>query len=414
VLGLSKILALLSAAVIARYFDRETSGIVFFVTGIVSLSISITTLGLAASSSYYYSRNLRRGRHARNWQVFHLALLIAILPSAIIAFLALSMEEARDELSMLIVPILAVSCFMAAIRQISKMFFTIENRRDWSLIHDSVTYNFLIILTIVGWSFLQGGGQLGAVTGLIAILIASSLAGAFAIWHTIRMLTADRGPFEVNRIPSRRYTIALMAISLPSMVAQGSALILNKIDVLLIGPLAGAVEVGTYSVAIRMTFLSGVLTEVIALFLAPKIIAIGASGNRNKQWEILKLATKLQFAALLITTIPIIVFHKQIITLIFGAGYIDVSTTYLIMQAGKTLTAIFSPVIALFTALGFNREMAKVAVIVAIINVGLNLWLIPLYGATGAAISGTIALVIMFGNYIRLTFEIRRRARMAK
>ena len=412
ILGVSKVLALLASAVIARYFDRETSGMVFFVTGIVTLSVSVSTLGLASASSYYYSRNLRRRRHARNWQIFNLSLLFAVIPSIVLALIGLLLEDARSELAAFMVPILAFSCFMAAVRRMSNMIFTIENQRGWSLVHESATYNLVIILTIVAWSALQGGGRVGPVAGLLAVLIASALAGIFAIWHTFHKLTAGRGPFYQMRLPSLRYISVLLAIALPSMVAQGSALILNKIDVVMIGPLAGAIEVGNYSVAMRVTYLAGLMTEIVALFLAPKIIAIGAGGDRVKQWQILKLATIWQVGGLLVTVIPLILFRNQIITLIFGAEYLDVAETYLILQIGKITTAIFLPAIALFTALGYNRDMAKVAVIAAVMNLALNFVLIPRFGANGAAAATSVSLIVLFCNYVHLSLRVRRLAQI--
>ncbi len=414
VLGVSKVAALLVAATIARFFDRETSGVIFFVTGVATLSVSITTLGLAAASSYYYSRNLRRARHGRNWQVFNLSLVIAVVPSILLGFFALAMEETRGSTGVLIFFVLAVSCFAFAIRQMAKMIFTIENRRDWSIIHDSITYNVVTILAIVAWGLARGSRELSLMTGLVAVLAASVIAGGLAFWHVQRKLTRDRGPFAMSSFPNRRYIGVLMAISIPSMIAQGGGLLLNKIDVVMIGPMAGPVEVGTYSVAMRVTYLAGILTEIIALFLAPKIIAMGASGDREGQWRILKLATGLQAAALAITTIPLVLFREQIITLIFGKDFIDVSSTYLILQIGKTMTALFAPVIALFTALGYNREMAKAAVVAALINVALNFGLIPRWGANGAAWATTLALVIMFVNYLWLTWTIRNAARTAR
>lgn len=412
VLGVSKLAALLASAVIARYFDREISGVLFFVTGMVTLSISVTTLGLAAASSYYYSRNLRRARHGRNWQIFNLSLAVAALPSLLLALFSLTMEETRGHLAPLIMLVLAVGCFMAAIRQMAKMIFTIENQRAWSIVHDSITYNLLLMATIMVWGLVRGH-DLGLIAGLVAVLAASGVAGVFAIWHTRRKLTQGRGPFEMRVFPSRRYMGVLMAISLPSMIAQGSALMLNKIDVVMIGPLAGPVEVGSYSVALRVTFLAGVLTEVVALFLVPRIIAIGAGGDRQKQWQILKFATGLQVTALAITTVPLVIFREQIISLIFGPAYVDVAPTYLVLQMGKTLTAIFGPVIALFTALGYNREMAKAAVCAAAVNLALNFFLIPRWGAEGAAFATSIALVILFANYLWLAWRIRAAARAA-
>ncbi|WP_126979476.1 polysaccharide biosynthesis protein [Frigidibacter oleivorans] len=185
-------LALLSATIIARYFDRETSGVVFFLTGLITLSVSVSTLGLSTASSYYYSRNLRRGRHVRNWQIFNLSMLVAIFPSIIVALMALLMEEARQSFGGIAVLVLAVSCFMGAMRQMAKMIFTIEDRRDISILHENITYNALLIVMIVGLSLIHSGSALQGSAGLAAVLVASVGSGVFAVWHTLRKLRMRR------------------------------------------------------------------------------------------------------------------------------------------------------------------------------------------------------------------------------
>ncbi|MFQ8432854.1 oligosaccharide flippase family protein [Amaricoccus sp. W119] len=414
VLGVSKLLALLSSVVIARFFDRETSGVIFFVLGIGPLSVAITTFGLAAASSYYYSRNLRRERYGRNWQIFNLSLLVAIPPSVLLGFFALTMEETRGAIGPLIFFVIATSCFAAAVRQMVKMIFTIEHHRDWSIVHDSITYNAVIVLAVVVWSLVRGSRELSLMTGLIAILMASIIACGLAIWHARRQLSDGRGPFAIGAFPRRRYIAVLMAIAIPSMIAQGGGHLLNKVDVVMIGPMAGPVEVGAYSVAMRTSYIAGLLAEVVLIFLAPKLIAIGASGDRVAQWRILKFAMTLQAAALAVVTIPLVIFAEPVIALIFGRQYTDVATTYLILQAGRTLTGLFSPIIALFTALGHSRELARAAVVAAGANVAFNLFLIPLWGAQGAALGTSIALTILFLNYIRLAWRIRGQALAAQ
>lgn len=414
VLGVSKVLALLSSVVIARFFDRETSGVLFFVLGVAPLSIAVTTFGLAAASSYYYSRNLRRGRHGRNWQIFNLSLLVAIPPSALLGLFALTMEETRGAIGPLIFFVIAMSCFAASVRQMARMIFTIENHRGWSLVHDSITYNAVIVLAVVVWSLVRGSHDLSLLTGLIAILSASIIACGLAVWHVKRKQSGGRGPFAAATLPSRRYIAVLMAIAIPSMIAQGGGHLLNKVDVVMVGPMAGPVEVGAYSVAMRASYISGLLAEVVLMFLAPRLIAIGASGDRLAQWRILKLAMGLQAAALAVVTIPLVIFREPVIALIFGQQYRDVATTYLILQAGRTLTGLFSPIIALFTALGHSRDLARAAVVAAVVNVGLNLFLIPRWGAQGAALGTSLALTILFLSYLRLALRVRRGAQEAR
>ncbi|WP_165225734.1 oligosaccharide flippase family protein [Affinirhizobium pseudoryzae] len=408
VLGISKVMALLSSVIVARSFDKDVSGVIFFVTGIVTLSVAVTTLGLTASASYHYARNLYRGRFSRNWQTFNFALVVAVAPSIVLALLALTMEEARGELAVYIVPVLAISCFMAAARQMAKMFFTIEKKREWSLVHDSITYNIGLVVCILA---LWGAGP---VAGLAAVLVASVTSGLFSVWHLAQLLRRDgRGPFN-RHFPPRRYASLLIAISIPSMVAQGSAIILNKIDIVMLGPLSDAAQVGDYSVAMRMTYLAGIISEVVNIFMAPRIIAAGASRDPAAHWRIFKLSFALQAASVAVISVPLMVFASDIVTLLFGAAYQSAVPTYLILQAGKLLTVAFAPSILLFTSLGYNREMAKVAVVVAILNIVLNLALIPLWGAVGTATATLISLALMAVNYVRISHEIYTKASRVK
>lgn len=185
-------------------------------------------------------------------------------------------------------------------------------------------------------------------------------------------------------------------------------MVLNKIDIVMIGPFAGTLEVATYAVAMRLTYVSGLLSEILSLILAPMLINIGASSDHQRKWDLVKKVIIFQTFSTALIAVLIAFYHKFIIFTIFGEGYSDASSVFLILLIGKSLTCIFAPILILFTAMGYSGNLARVAIGVAIFNLTLNFLLIPSYGAVGAAVATSASLSFMFLNFIRITSRIHR------
>lgn len=398
-LALSKGLALLAAVIIARQFDRQVSGLLFFVTGLVALSLSFTTLGLTASASYHYARNLARRRFARNRQALHLVLVVALLPSMAFGLLALAMPEARETAAAGLVFAVALTCFLAAIRQWAKTVLAIEGQRQWSLVHDGLLFNAVLLPGLLLLPERTAGAT------LIVLILAALIAGLPALWHAASL---SHGPSS-RRLPPLRYSNRLLAIGLPAMAAQGSALLLNRLDVVMLGPLSTAGAVADYAVAMRLTYMAGLPAEIAGLLLMPHLAAAAASRDRARQWRLLRLAMLSQALAVGLVALPLMLFAGDVITLVFGASYLSAVPVFLLLHAGKILTGIFSPALTLFTGLGYSAMLARTNLAAASVNLALNAALIPAWSAKGAAVATLVSLSMMAFRYAAIAREIHRR-----
>lgn len=94
--------------------------------------------------------------------------------------------------------------------------------------------------------------------------------------------------------------------------------------------------------------------------------------------------------------------------LIFGQQYTDASLFKLLIVAVFFSMILRTPLGGLLTAIGKAKQNSIIALITLVIGIGLNLYLIPLYGAKGAAyatifsffLSGTLSLGY-FLNYLK-------------
>lgn len=400
-LGLSKGAALFSSIAIARIFpDKDLSGAVFFITGFVVLSMPFSTFGISAASNFFIPRNIRRGRHARNLQMIHLAAVVAILPSLLFGIIATYLgEDGLPNAIILTIICIFLSCYFSAFRQLAKQYMTLSGNRSWGLVHESISFNAALIGCFLVLP------EKNIEYALIAVVFASIFSGALAYTHVARnnyRLSTKSSPL----LASRKYSLRILGVSFPSMIAQGGTALLNKIDVIMIAPLAGIAAVADYSVALRITYITTAAGEILIALAVTKLGQLSASGDKKALWNYLKRMTLIQTVLVLISAIPLLVFSEQIITMIYGESYRTAATPFLLLQIGKIFTGVFAPALIVFTAIGLNKSLARATVVAAIVNIAVNFALVPTYGATGAAIATLVALLILCASYARLMINI--------
>ncbi len=396
--GLSRLAAFGVVLVVARTLERDLAGTFLFITGLAALGAIVAPLGINTAAAYYYQRNVGRNRRHRNRQILRVAALLAVPACLVISLFALTVAEIREGGDFAIVYAILVLCMLfATARQIARGFLLAEGHRASSALHESLIYNGLLLALLP-----LAPPALMPLLGVL--LVASAISGVAAL------LVADRsaggGTVPGAAFPPLRYGAAILALSLPSMVAQGGALILNRIDVLLIGPLAGPADIADFNVVFRLTYLVSSVPELLVYVMGPRLMQRSAAAAPVA--ADLTRSIVLSSAIVLAVSLPLLVFPGQILELLFGPSYGHLGPTLVVLLAGKMLTAAFGPAVILFTSLGLNRRLARVAILAAVVDIALGLALIPRWGAFGAAIATTVALAILAANYSWLTWSLAR------
>ena len=159
------------------------------------------------------------------------------------------------------------------------------------------------------------------------------------------------------------------------------------------GETAAFAEVGQYSVALRMAEALGFLPVIVQKTLAPAITK-ARTLDADLYKDRLLNQYRLMFGLFLVTAIPMFLFAKPMIILLFGSEY---------APAGYLLS-LFA-VRLFFTNMGtgkgsyiVNESLFKYSLITAIIgaltNIGVNLWLIPTYKSIGAIWATIISFMV--------------------
>ncbi|MEP4196179.1 MAG: flippase [Aliishimia sp.] len=217
----------------------------------------------------------------------------------------------------------------------------------------------------------------------IGLYIAASVTavgfGAFWIRRKLPQEMAEAEPIYTLR--------SWMRIAFPALVGTSSKLLMNKTDVLMLAPLATMADVGLYGAALRVTSIQTAPVVVLSTVITARISEAFAAGRDAQGKRLFYLAYG--FAAIYATAFAVLVilFSETVIISLFGAAYAEGATVLSILAVAQIGSAVNTPASAFMLMTGREGAFGKMTSFALVINVALNLWLIPTMGAEGAALA---------------------------
>ena len=164
-----------------------------------------------------------------------------------------------------------------------------------------------------------------------------------------------------------------------------------RIDIFLISFFINDVAVGIYSIAVLLAERIWLISQSVATVLFARVVNLANDKDKNNFTSLVARNTLLITA---ISGVTLAIFSQWIITLLFGVDYEDSVWPFLYMLPGIVLFSMSKVLSNDFSGRGYPEINTYIAFIVASINIGLNMYLIPLLGISGAAISTSASYVV--------------------
>ena len=173
--------------------------------------------------------------------------------------------------------------------------------------------------------------------------------------------------------------------------------VFNSADITMLGLIKGDVEVGYYSTAVKITHLINQIISSILWVAMPQLSKLFMEEDFENINKILRKIF-IGFISLgLPCAIGCICLSKEIVEIIGGQNYIDAALPLVILMIGFIFDLVGGAFLGNMILLPSKREdkYMKICVTSTILNVVLNYFLIPKWGAAGAASTTSIAYLIM-------------------
>ncbi len=308
--------------------------------------------------------------------------LIALL-AAVIYYLAPQLGTEKTITYFFALPLIAVIA-LTTLREASLRAF---KHVALSYIPDSIVRPLILGLSalILFWF----SGQLVSASQLMLLSFISILS-AFALggYWLYRAL-----PVVVYQAKAVYHTTTWIKVSLPLFFISGMNLILRRTDIVMLDLFQGETLAGLYSVASRLADLASFGLVAVNTITAPMISELYNKGEHKELQNIITLAARGIFVITVLVSLVMIVAGTFLLGL-SGQDYTVAYIPLLILLAGQAVNALSGSVGFIMTMTGHQNQAAVIIASGALLNILLNIILIPAYGMNGAAIATAVTTAL--------------------
>ena len=185
----------------------------------------------------------------------------------------------------------------------------------------------------------------------------------------------------------------LLKISIPLMFAQSVQFIMAWTDKLMLGSMSTSEEVGIYHTAFKLSMFATVALMSINSIASPKFAEMYAKNDMKGLRKIIRQSTKMIFW----TSVPLVIIFfmfPEFLLGLFGEEFKVGVNAFILLSCGKLFSSFSGSVGNILQMTGNQNILAKILFFAAILNIVLNLYLIPKYGIDGAALASVISIVV--------------------
>ena len=390
ILAFNRFFTLLIGIILARTLGAKGYGIYAYAFAIMSLLTLFAEFGMpnlvmreVAANKAKRQWGVLRGLLRRSWQWVLLAATLVLLFSLLIGWYWV--VEYDNSLSLTLIIMLLMLPFAALTKTIAgalRGLHCVVMGQSVEMLLRPIFVTIGITTLFYLWPSFRHP-EYAMLVQLIAVLIVL-VVGISSLRHNMPIPARKAQPVYHNR--------QWLGSAAPFVLIGGAMIINSQTDILMLGWMRSTQEVGLYRVAAQgatlMTF--GLLSA--SAVVSPHFSRLHAQGNLKQLMHIYSRTRFLNFMITLPIAMVIIVFGGKLTSFVFGEEFIDSYVPLAILTIGYLVNIFFGPVGSLLTMTGFEKNTARILWQTAVINVTLNIALIPSFGMIGGAIATAVSL----------------------
>ena len=184
----------------------------------------------------------------------------------------------------------------------------------------------------------------------------------------------------------------VLNISYPMLLASSVGLIVGWIDTFMLGYFTDERAVGIYNIAFKVAFISSFLLTTINTVISPRIAKLSAEQNKEELRKLVRKVSKILFIGASLIFLGTIL-NMDLILSLFGQEFTQGTLALALLLVGQFISSYSGPVAILLQMTGHEKIFMYISIAAMLINVVLNLILIPKYGYVGAAAASAFTLI---------------------
>jgi O-antigen/teichoic acid export membrane protein len=396
---------------VTRHFSKPVAGAFFTAISLFLIVEAVASLGANVGAVNFIARLRRLGHEARIPTILRAAIIPVLVVSVACAVVMLLL--ARPLADVLLhghlgqgaspvtvaqaLRVLALALPFAAL--VDTLLGAARGYRDMRP---------TVVIDRIGRSSGQMIGVLIAVlAGSVALLAplwaVSYVPAAFAAWFWLRRIRRRQQPGAVPQADGGAVSAGAGVASAtfggfwrftgPRAVANLAQITIQRIDIVLVAIMRGPAAAAIYTAATRFLVAGQFANAAISMSAQPRFAELFAVGDRRGAGVIYRVTT----AWLIVLTWPLYllaVIYGPVVLSLFGHSYRAGHLVMVILGLTMLLATACGQVDMVLITTGRSSWSLANGLMAVVVNVTLDLLLIPRYGITGAAIGWAAAIVV--------------------
>lgn len=388
------ILGFLQRVLIARHYSQAEYGIFSLTFVLLNIFAVLATLGLQEGTprqiAYYKGKGDMKKVKGIVISSIELSIIAGIIFSLILFWGSrfMSTELFHEEMLSTTLKIIAIALpffiLVNIFTAVARGFNDVRPRVYFQNILRNVLFIvLLIIITWLGLSFLE------VIYAFSFSIIISCILLAFYITRKIFLSITKEKDYSVFSMRKE-----LLFFSFPLLAVTMLNMIMNWTDTLMLGYFKSSSVVGLYNAAFPLAQLIPVALTSAGFLYVPVASELHSKDRLKEIKRTYQVLTKWIFSFTFPMFFILFLFPETVLRVIFGVNYVAANLALRILCLGFMFHTFLGLNGLTIMAMGKTRFLMLASLIAAIINVILNITLIPKFSIKGAAIASLSAYCI--------------------
>lgn len=393
------ILGFIFNLIISRYYGASILGIFVLINTFFAITLIPSLLGINTSILRFIPEHIVKYSHYSALQLFKKAFIVVAIVSVIISVISFISSNIIAEYifqKIYLAELFMLASFFIIFKALSGLNISvIRALKDVHLFAFFQIFNPILnitILLILTYIYFDQNNPIYTLFYSSIIVFALSL-------HLVNKL--------FNKQQSKQHTVEnikykrFISTSFPMFLTSAMGVVITQTDIIMLGIYTTIQEVGIYAIVIKFALLTTFVLSSINTIVAPKFAELYYGNQLDILEKVVKKSSKMIFYSTLPIIIGLVIFGEFVLGL-FGEEFVAGYTSLTILVFGQFINTSVGSVGYLMNMSGYQKEFNYIMMTSAIINILLNMILIPKYGISGAAIASVISLI--FWNMVSVIF----------
>ncbi|MDP9425068.1 MAG: flippase [Actinomycetota bacterium] len=388
--GTGRVLGFAMQLVLARTLGPSLMGAYLLGTIIVNLANILSQLGMDNGLVRWVAHYRATGDDARVKGTIVQALVLSFALSLVLAA-AVFFSSGYLATRVFDKPFLAtlLKAFSFAIPFFSVMSMSLWATQGFKIVKYSAFVQQVVqpltALVLVVVFYLLGAPIFGAVGAYVISMVLGSILGLFYLRKVFPKITDAT-------VPSVFETRELFRVSGPMIVASFMRHLNTWTSTLVVGAFVTTGAVALYNTAARTALLASVFVIAFNGIFSPIIADLYRRGKMEDLAETYKDVSRWVFTATLVFFLAMVVLAKDVMS-VFGPRFVEGWPVLVIVAGAQMFSASVGSTGRLLAMTDRQRIVMYATVGTVILNVALNVFLVPRYGIVGSAVATALAMI---------------------